>query len=88
MLTKRKKANAIKDVKMHDTDTGSAESQIAILSRRIEEVTSHLKTHKKDNHSRRGLIQMVADRRSHLQYLSKNKPERHKTVVKKLGLRA
>lgn len=88
MLTKRKKANAIKDVQMHDKDTGSAESQIAILSRRIEEVTSHLKTHKKDNHSRRGLIQMVADRRAHLKYLSKNKPERHKTVVKKLGLRA
>ncbi len=87
MLTKRKKANAIKDVQMHKTDTGSAESQIAILSRRIEEVTDHLKTHKKDNHSRRGLIQMVADRRTHLKYLSKNKPERHKTVVSKLGIR-
>jgi small subunit ribosomal protein S15 len=87
MLTKRKKANAIKDVQMHASDTGSAESQIAILSRRIEEVTDHLKTHKKDNHSRRGLIQMVADRRAHLKYLSKNKPERHKVVVNKLGLR-
>ncbi|MEN9338469.1 MAG: ribosomal protein small subunit ribosomal protein [Candidatus Parcubacteria bacterium] len=87
MLTKRKKANAIKDVQMHVKDTGSAESQVAILTRRIEEVTSHLKTHKKDNHSRRGLIQMVADRRTHLKYLSKNKPERHKKVVSKLGIR-
>jgi small subunit ribosomal protein S15 len=87
MLTKRKKANAIKEVQMHDTDTGSAGSQIAILTRRIEEVTSHLKTHKKDNHSRRGLIQMVADRRTHLKYLEKNQPTTHKTVVKKLGLR-
>lgn len=87
MLTKRKKANAIKEVQMHDKDTGSAPSQIAILTRRIEEVTSHLKTHKKDNHSRRGLIQMVADRRKHLKYLEKTKPTTHKTVVKKLGLR-
>ncbi|MEI6352979.1 MAG: 30S ribosomal protein S15 [Candidatus Nomurabacteria bacterium] len=87
MLTKRKKANAIKEVQMHATDTGSAESQIAILSRRIEEVTTHLKTHKKDNGSRRGLIQMVADRRTHLKYLSKNKPARHKVVVSKLGIR-
>lgn len=88
MLTKRKKANAIKEVQMHDTDTGSAGAQIAILTRRIEEVTNHLKTHKKDNHSRRGLIQMVADRRSHLKYLEKNQPDTHKKVAKKLGLRA
>ena len=88
MLTKRKKANAIKDTQLHDTDTGSAEAQIAILTRRIEEVTGHLKTHKKDNHSRRGLIQMVADRRKHLKYLEKNKPESLKKVAKKLGLRA
>ncbi|MEA4910896.1 30S ribosomal protein S15 [bioreactor metagenome] len=88
MLTKRKKANAIKEVQMHDTDTGSAGSQVAILTRRIEEVTNHLKTHKKDNSSRRGLIQLVADRRSHLKYLEKNQPEVHKKVTKKLGLRA
>lgn len=87
MLTKRKKANAVKEVQMHDKDTGSAGSQIAILTRRIEEVTGHLKTHKKDNHSRRGLIQMVADRRKHLKYLEKHQPATHKTVVKKLGLR-
>ncbi len=88
MLTKRKKANAIKEVQLHDTDTGSAEAQVALLTRKIEEVTSHLKTHKKDNHSRRGLIQMVADRRKHLKYLEKNKPESLKKVAKTLGLRA
>lgn len=88
MLTKRKKANAIKEVQMHDTDTGSAGSQAAILTRRIEEVTNHLKTHKNDNSSRRGLIQLVADRRAHLKYLEKNQPEVHKKVTKKLGLRA
>ncbi len=88
MLTKRKKANAIKEVQLHGTDTGSAESQIALLTRRIEEVTSHLKIHKKDNHSRRGLIQMVADRRKHIKYLEKNKPTSLKKVSKTLGLRA
>lgn len=88
MLTKRKKANAIKEVQLHDTDTGSAASQIALLTRKIEEVTTHLKTHKKDNHSRRGLIQMVADRRKHLKYLEKNNPESLKKVAKTLGLRA
>lgn len=88
MLTKRKKANAIKEVQLHDTDTGSAEAQVALLTRKIEEVTGHLKTHKKDHHSRRGLIQMVADRRKHLKYLEKNKPESLKKVAKKLGLRA
>jgi len=87
MLTKRKKINAIKPVQIHDTDTGSAESQIAILSKKITELTDHLKINKKDNHSRRGLIQMVADRRSHLKYLAENKPKRHKMVVEKLGLR-
>ena len=87
MLTKRKKANAIKIVEDDPNNTGSAGAQIAILTRRIEEVTDHLKTHKKDNHSRRGLIQMVADRRTHLKYLEKHQPTTHKTVVKKLGLR-
>ncbi len=88
MLTKRKKANAMKETQLHDKDTGSAAAQAAILTRRIEEVTDHLKKHKKDNSSRRGLIQLVADRRSHLKYLEKNQPEVHKKVTKKLGLRA
>ncbi len=88
MLTKRQKVIAIKDVKLHDTDTGSAESQIALLTKKIEEVTSHLKTHKKDNHSRKGLIQMVANRRKHIKYLEKHKPESLKKISKKLGIRA
>lgn len=88
MLTKRQKANAIKVVEEDPKNTGSAGAQIAILTRRIEEVTDHLKSHKKDNHSRRGLIKMVADRRAHLKYLEKHQPETHKKVAKKLGLRA
>lgn len=86
MLSTRKKANAIKLVAIHDTDTGSPEAQISILSRRIEELTGHLKTNKKDNHSRRGLIQMVADRRKHLKYLDANHPKRFKNVKEVLGL--
>ncbi|MEN9852318.1 MAG: ribosomal protein small subunit ribosomal protein [Candidatus Parcubacteria bacterium] len=87
MLTPRKKVNAIKPVQKHATDTGSAPVQIAILSRRIEELTNHLKTHKKDNHSRRGLIQMVADRRSHLKYLAKNDKAGYGIVTKQFGLK-
>ena len=69
MLTKTKKSKVIKEVAVHATDTGSPEVQIAILSKRIEELTKHLKKNNKDNHSRRGLLGMVADRRKHLKYL-------------------
>ena len=86
MLSTRKKANAIKLVAIHDTDTGSAEVQISILSRRIEELTGHLKTNKKDNHSRRGLIQMVSNRRKHLKYLENNHIKRFKNIKEVLGL--
>lgn len=86
MLTKTKKAKVIKKVALHDTDTGSAAVQIAILSERIVELTAHLKKNKKDNHSRRGLLQMVADRRSHLKYLAKKDPKVHKKLVKELSL--
>lgn len=88
MLTTRKKLNVIKSVQLHDTDTGSAEVQIAVLSRKIEELTKHLKTNKKDNHSRRGLIQMVSDRRKHLKYLENTDSKRHKAIAKKVGLKA
>ena len=71
MLTVKKKQNIIKKSQIHDTDTGSPEVQIAILSKRIDELAGHLKEHKKDNHSRRGLIKMVADRRKHLKHLEK-----------------
>lgn len=87
MLTKRKKQTAIKSTQVHDKDTGSSEVQIAVLSKKIEELTKHLKEHKGDKHSRRGLIGMVADRRTHLKYLEKNLPSRYEVVVKKLGLK-
>ena len=87
MLTKRKKINAIKDVKRHDTDTGSPEAQVAVLTKRIEELTSHLKKNHKDNHSRRGLLQMVADRRKHLKYLETNNKRKYNSLVKTLGLK-
>jgi len=86
MLTKTKKAKVIKKAALHDTDTGSAAVQVAILSERIVELTTHLKKNKKDNHSRRGLLQMVADRRSHLKYLEKKDPKVHKKLVKELSL--
>ncbi len=87
MLTKQKKANAIKDAKVHDTDTGSAQAQAALLTRQIEELAKHLKTHKKDFHSRRGLLQMVADRRKHLKYLARKDEKGYETLIKKLGLK-
>ncbi len=87
MLTPKKKATAIKNAQIHAKDTGSPEVQVAILSKKITELTSHLKTHVKDNHSRRGLIQMVADRRSHLKYLETTNKKRYNAIVTKLGLK-
>ncbi|MDQ1299684.1 MAG: small subunit ribosomal protein [Patescibacteria group bacterium] len=87
MLTKRVKTAVIKDIARHPQDTGSADVQVAILSRQIDELTTHLKKNKKDFHSRRGLLQMVADRRTHLRYLEKNDKRRYSAVVKKLGLK-
>jgi len=88
MLTVKKKENIMKKVQMHDKDTGSAEVQIGILSKRIDELSSHLKKNKKDTHSRRGLLQMVADRRSHLKYLKKKDEKRYKKVIKELDIKA
>jgi small subunit ribosomal protein S15 len=87
MLSPRKKATAIKATQIHDTDTGSPEVQVSLLSKKIVELTNHLKVHKKDNHSRRGLIQMVADRRTHLKYLEAKNKKRYTAVVTKLGLK-
>jgi small subunit ribosomal protein S15 len=87
MLTKQKKAKAIKETAVHDKDTGSPEVQIALLSKKIEELTSHLKKHLKDKHSRRGLLQMVANRRTHLKYLEASHKKRYNAVIKKLGLK-
>ncbi len=72
---------------IHDKDTGSAEVQIAILTKRITDLATHLKKNQKDNHSRRGLIQIVADRRTHLKYLEKKSKKRYDSIVKKLALK-
>lgn len=87
MLTKRKKTATIKEAAVHDTDTGSPEVQVAILSKRIDELTGHLKKHLKDKHSRRGLLQMVADRRTHLKYLEGKDKKRYTALLKKLNLK-
>lgn len=87
MLTKQKKANEIKKARRHDTDTGSPEVQVAVLTRRIDELSQHLKKNNKDKHSRRGLLGLVADRRRHLKYLEKNDKRSYNALVKKLGLK-
>lgn len=87
MISKTKKARVVKLAQIHDKDTGSAEAQISILTARIEELAAHLKKNQKDNHSRRGLLGMVADRQTHMKYLEKKHPKRYAAVVKKLGLK-
>ena len=87
MLTKRVKTAVIKNAAINPQDTGSADVQVALLTRKIEELTTHLKKNQKDFHSRRGLLQMVADRRSHLRYLEKNDKRRYNALIKKLGLK-
>jgi len=87
MLTKRVKENVLKDTKRHDSDTGSPEAQVALLTRAIEELSTHLRKHKKDFHSRRGLLQMVADRRKQLKYLEKKDEKSYNALIKKLGLK-
>lgn len=87
MLTTKKKAAVVKDSGRHATDTGSPEVQVALLSKQIDELAKHLKKNPKDFHSRRGLLQMVADRRSHLRYLEDNDKRKYNAVVKKLGLK-
>ena len=87
MLTKRVKTATIKGAADHDKDTGSPMVQVALLTRKIEELTKHLKKNQKDFHSRRGLLQMVADRRSHLRYLEKNNKRQYSSIIKKLGLK-
>lgn len=88
MLTKRKKAVAIQETQIHANDTGSPESQASILTKSIDELAKHLKKNQKDNHSRKGLLGMVADRQKHLNYLERKHPERYKKLVKKLGLKS
>ena len=87
MLLKEEKTSVIEANRTHENDTGSPEVQIAILTKRINDLTEHLKTHKKDHHSRRGLLKMVGHRRNLLNYLAKKDIERYRAVVAKLGLR-
>jgi len=86
-LTREKKTEIIESYRVHQTDTGSPEVQIAILSRRIEYLTEHFKTHRKDHHSRRGLLQLVGKRRRLLDYLKTNDVERYKEVIQRLSIR-
>jgi small subunit ribosomal protein S15 len=86
-LKKEDKQSIIENFKTHEEDTGSPEVQIALLTSRINELTEHLKTHKKDNHSRRGLLMMVGQRRKLLNYVKTVDPSRYDTVIGKLGLR-
>lgn len=86
-LAKKDKEKIINEFKMHDSDTGSPEVQIALLTKRILELTEHLKIHKKDHHSRRGLLKMVGQRRALLVYLKKNELEKYREIIKKLNLR-
>ncbi|HOJ76797.1 MAG TPA: 30S ribosomal protein S15 [Bacillota bacterium] len=87
MITTEQKQEIINKYRIHETDTGSPEVQIAILTERINYLTEHLKTHKKDHHSRRGLLKMVGQRRGLLNYLYDKDIERYRAIVERLGLR-
>lgn len=86
-MVKELKQEIIGKHKLHDNDTGSPEVQVAILTERINHLTEHLKVHKKDHHSRRGLLKMVGQRRGLLNYLQDNNIERYRAIVEKLNLR-
>ena len=87
VMTPEKKKEIIDDFRVHPTDTGSPEVQIALLSERITYLTEHFKTHKKDHHSRRGLLKLVGQRRQLLNYLKRKNIERYNSVIERLGLR-
>ncbi|HET7641058.1 MAG TPA: 30S ribosomal protein S15 [Ktedonobacteraceae bacterium] len=86
-LTLEEKTEIIQESRVHETDTGSPEVQISILTRRINQITEHLKIHKHDLHSRRGLLMLVGRRRRLLAYISKKDPDRYRVLIAKLGLR-
>lgn len=86
-MLKEEKQQIIQQYAKHEGDTGSAEVQIAILTKRINDLTNHLRTHKKDHHSSRGLLKMVGQRRNLLKYLTKTDIERYRSIIEKLGIR-
>ena len=87
MMQKEQKTSIIQSNRTHETDTGSPEVQVAILTERINQLTEHLKVHAHDNHSRRGLYKMIGKRRSLLDYLAKKDIERYRALIAKLGIR-
>ncbi len=87
MITKEKKQAVIADLKKSDKDVGSSAVQVGILTKRVEELTDHLKTHKQDHMARRGLLQMVGKRKRHLAYIAKKDSNEYLALIKKLGLR-
>ena len=87
MLKPKTKQKIVSEHRVHEKDTGSASVQVALLSEQIEELSAHLKKHPKDNHSRRGLLKMVAKRKKLLEYLAKKNETLYKSLIKKLGLR-
>ena len=87
MLTKQEKEKIVSDFEMHEGDTGSPEVQIALLTKKINDLTEHLKTHKKDHASRRGLLKMVGNRSALLKYVSKKDVNRYREIISRLGLR-
>ncbi len=87
MITLECKGELISQYQTHEGDTGSAEVQVAILTDRIQSLVEHLKAHKHDHHSRRGLLQMVSQRRRQLAYLGRHSPERYRQLIASLGLR-
>lgn len=87
VLSTEKKKELIEQYKTHDSDTGSPEVQIGLLTHRIQYLTEHLKVHKKDHHSRRGLLMLVGRRRRLLNYVKKNDVQRYRTIIDTLGLR-
>ena len=86
-LTKTEKEGLVQDFGRHEGDTGSPEVQIALLTTRINQLTDHLRTHKHDQHSRRGLLKLVGQRRRHLKYLSRKDPDSYRSMLQRLGLR-
>ena len=87
LISKAAKASTVAAHRAHETDTGTPEVQVAILTERINGLSDHFKTHKKDHHSRRGLLKMVGQRRRLLEYLKATKVDRYRSIVKELGLR-
>ena len=86
-LSKEEKGKVMQDYKSHDKDTGSSAVQIALLTKRINDLTEHFKVHKKDHHSRHGLLKLVSQRRRFLDYLKRQDPKKYSKIIKELGLR-